>query len=129
MHKAMENQKTSFKIEQEIFEKKQLEFEEMKENLMSRSNSSGGAYGEESKGGAGLSIAGMRQRLADGGSGADTFVPVVIENNTPPSYVAARAKAHETGGQCVVFRPQGNKVASAGNDGFVKLWQLSLKAE
>ena len=56
----MENQKTSFKIEQEIFEKKQLEFEEMKENLMSRSNSSGGAYGEESKGGAGLSIAGMR---------------------------------------------------------------------
>jgi len=69
----------------------------------------GGAIPEEIKdngGGAALSIAGMRKNFVDGGSGAGNMLaPIVIENNTPPSYVASRVKAHENGGNCLAFRP------------------------
>ena len=50
------------------------------------------------------SIAGVRQRFADGGSGSINFVPIVAETSVPPSYVTTRVKAHEIGG-CIVFRP------------------------
>ena len=50
------------------------------------------------------SIAGVRQRYADGGSGSVNFAPIVVETSVPPSYVTARVKAHEIGG-CIAFRP------------------------
>ena len=78
---------------------------------------------------AGLSIANVRKNFIDGGSGAGNIIAAaVIENNSPPSYVAARVKAHDTGGNCVAFRPQGNKIATAGNDGVVKLWTTTLSS-
>jgi len=67
----------------------------------------------------------VRQQFEDGGSGTN-FVPLVIENDLPPTYVMNRVKAHENGGQCVTFRPQGNKIATAGSEGTVKLWNPSL---
>ena len=56
--------------------------------------------------GASTSIASAKQRLADGGeSGSLIFTPIAVETSVPPTYVAARVKAHENGGKCVVFRP------------------------
>ena len=50
------------------------------------------------------SIAGVRHRFADGGSGSINFAPIVVETSVPPSYVTVRVKAHEIGG-CIAFRP------------------------
>ena len=66
--------------------------------------------------------------MRDGGSGSGGgFVPVHEYNkNSPPSYVAYRVKAHEISGQCIAFSPKGNKLVSAGGEGIVKLWGMSL---
>ena len=48
-----------------------------------------------------------------------------MDTNYPPSQVKAQVKAHDSA-QCVAFRPQGNKLASAGADGYVKLWTQNL---
>ena len=83
--------------------------------------------GEESKlGFSGASIAGIRQRLADGGSGGPLDAPIIIENCVPPTRVSAKVRAHENGGQCIAFGPQGKKIASGGKEGIVKIWKTNL---
>ena len=103
MHNELVNNQKSFEIERQRFEKQQLEFEEMKTKLLQ-----GGTLPqntEESKD-AGVSIAAVRKSFLDGGSGAGNIIaPIVVENNVPPSYVAARVKAHDNGGNCLTFRP------------------------
>ena len=59
-------------------------------------------------------------------SSEDMFVPVTVSDCHPPSWVKDRVKAHDNGGQCVAFSPQGTKIATAGNDGYVKLWSTNL---
>ena len=50
---------------------------------------------------------------------------MAVDENYVPGHVVARVKAHDSA-QCVVFRPQGNKIVSAGNDGYVRLWTENL---
>lgn len=56
----------------------------------------------------------------------NNMIPVSLNECYPPSEVAFKTLAHETGGQCVSFRPQGNKLATGGTDGIVKLWDKTL---
>jgi WD40 repeat protein len=68
----------------------------------------------------------------DGGSGSGAqsmIVPAVVSADIAPTTVSSRTKAHESGGQCVSFRPQGKKIATAGNDGILKLWNTSLSPD
>ena len=41
-----------------------------------------------------------------------------------PTEPVFQAKAHLNGGACVAFSPNGNRVATAGIDGDVKVWNL-----
>ena len=77
---------------------------------------------EESK--ASLTIANVRSGLF---STQDTPItaPLIIDKSIPPTYVSNRIRAHEHA-QAVVFNPQGNRIASAGSDGIVKLWKTNL---
>ena len=43
--------------------------------------------------------------------------------------MAHRVKAHDHGSQCLAFRPQGNKLATAGSEGVVKIWDVKLGAD
>ena len=76
-----------------------------------------------------MSIAAVRAGTVDLGLSQSMILPQISMNSVPPSYVFSRTKAHETGGSCVVFRPQGNKIGTAGNEGIVKLWTLNLNSE
>lgn len=73
------------------------------------------------------SIAAAKQRFADGGYGSINFAPVAVQSSVAPTYVSCRVKAHDIGG-CLAFRPQGNKIVSAGNEGVVKLWGTNLNS-
>ena len=49
-------------------------------------------------------------------------------NNYPPGEVAQKTVAHDNGGQCLAFNPQGKKIATGGTDGKVKIWDKNLSA-
>ena len=75
--------------------------------------------------------------LLSGGSGFDTrgvnfatiLGPSVAAFNAPPSEPSIRVLAHENGASCIAFSPFGNKVASGGSDGMVKVWNADSGQE
>ena len=55
-------------------------------------------------------------------------IPVNFGQNYLPSEVEVKTLAHDTGGQCIAFSPLGKKIATAGADGKVKLWEMGLQS-
>ena len=116
LHNQLVNAKASLAVEKERFEAKQIEFEEMRQKL---------AIMEESKSSdLGISIAGAKSGSLAGA--ANMPVQLATEMNYPPTQVDKQVRAHDNGAACVVFRPQANKLVTAGNQGYVRLWTPNL---
>jgi len=60
------------------------------------------------------------------GGGGGNSIPIMTGHNYPPGEVVVKTVAHETGGQCLAFSPQGKKIATGGTDGKVKVYDKGL---